>query len=212
MFISFEGIDCSGKSTQIELIARRLDERRHELLIVREPGGTVISERIRDLLLDLRHGEMDRHTELLLFSASRSQLVTERIIPALRRGVVVIADRFHDSTTAYQGHGRGLDIDAIGHIHRIATHQLLPDLSFFLDISIEESIRRRALRIGNPDRMETADTAFFERVRTGYLEIASTSPTRFRIIDGMRDPDTIAEDVWGWISAALPSSIAGSRF
>ncbi|MDX9757972.1 MAG: dTMP kinase [Bacteroidota bacterium] len=206
MFISFEGIDCSGKSTQIDLLAQRLEENGYEVLIVREPGGTPISERIRELLLDLRHREMDRHTELLLFSASRSQLVTERILPALHAGIVVIADRFHDSTTAYQGYGRGLDITSIEHVQNIATHQVYPDRSFFLDISVAESIERRKLRLANVDRMEEADGAFFQRVRDGYLHIASTAPSRFRIIDGMRAPEPIAEEIWGWVVANLPTA------
>ncbi|MBR9975848.1 MAG: dTMP kinase [Bacteroidetes bacterium] len=203
MFITFEGIDGSGKSTQIELLARRLEMQKHEVLIVREPGGTQISERIRDLLLDMRHGEMNAHTELLLFSASRSQLVIERIIPALRRGTVVIADRFHDSTTAYQGYGRGLDITAIDHVHAMATHGLMPDLSVFLDIPIEESLRRRDDRSGQRDRMESADHAFFERVQNGYRFIASTSPARFRVIDGTPPADDVAETIWGWVVAGL---------
>ena len=205
MFISFEGIDCSGKSTQIDLLAKRLDALRREVLIVREPGGTEISERIRALLLDLKHSEMDRHTELLLFSASRSQLVMERILPAMNRGAVVIADRFQDSTTAYQGYGRGLDIRSIEHVHTIATHRVLPDLSFFIDISVEESLHRRAARLVSADRMETADNALFERVRQGYLQIASMAPSRFRIIDGMRVPESIAEDIWGWVASSLSS-------
>lgn len=206
MFISFEGIDCSGKSTQIEELARRLDAQRREVLIVREPGGTDISERIRSLLLDMKHREMDPHTEMLLFSSSRSQLVIQRIVPALERGVVVIADRFHDSTTAYQGYGRGLDIEAIRHIHRIATHGVLPDLSFFIDITIEESLRRRDGRRNAIDRMESADREFFERVRQGYLQIASTAPSRFRIIDGMRPREAVAEDIWGWIRSELTTA------
>jgi dTMP kinase len=207
MFITFEGIDGSGKSTQIDLLARRLETRNREVLIVREPGGTEISERIRDMLLDKRHGEMDAHTELLLFSASRSQLVIERIIPALRRGAVVIADRFHDSTTAYQGYGRGLDVAAIDHVHAMATHGLLPDLSIFLDIPVEESLRRRDGRSGQRDRMESADHAFFERVRNGYRRIASTSPARFRIIDGTPAADTVSETVWGWVVAGLEAEL-----
>jgi dTMP kinase len=204
MFITFEGIDCSGKSTQIDHLIRKLRRGHWDVLVVREPGGTEISERIRTLLLDVRHGEMDGSTELLLFSASRSQLVTERIQPALERGDIVIADRFHDSTTAYQGFGRGIDVEAITHIHRIATHGLSPDISFFLDISVEESLKRRSARAGSIDRMEAADTAFFERVREGYLSIASISPSRFRIIDGMRPAEPIAEEIWGWVASALP--------
>ncbi|MFA6232566.1 MAG: dTMP kinase [Bacteroidota bacterium] len=206
MFITFEGIDCSGKSTQIDLLVRKLNAHKHEVLIVREPGGTEISERIRALLLDLKHGEMDSGTELLLFSASRSQLVSERILPALAQGTIVIADRFHDSTTAYQGYGRGIDIESIMHIHAIATHGLIPDLSFFIDISIEESLRRRSARAGNIDRMETADESFFERVRNGYLSISSLSPSRFRIIDGDRNPDAVSNDIWRWVKPTLLSN------
>lgn len=204
MFITFEGIDCSGKSTQIDFLARRLQAQQREVLIVREPGGTEISERIRDLLLDLKHGDMDSCTELLLFSASRSQLVTERILPALRRGAIVVADRFHDSTTAYQGYGRGIPIDSIEHVHGLVTHGLLPDMSFFIDISIEESQMRRAARIAHVDRMENADTAFYQRVRDGYHQIASTSPSRFRIINGMRQPESVSEEIWGWVVSSLP--------
>ncbi len=206
MFITFEGIDCSGKSTQIDLLTDRLRHQHREVLIVREPGGTDISERIRSLLLDLKHGEMDSATELLLFSASRSQLVTERILPALGRGAIVIADRFHDSTTAYQGYGRGIDIQSITHIHAIATHGLLPALSFFIDISVEESLARRAVRAGTADRMETADTEFFHRVRNGYLQIAGAAPSRFRSIDGRRPPETVADEIWGWVNSSLPTS------
>ncbi len=206
MFITFEGIDCSGKSTQIDLLIRRLRNQQRRVLLVREPGGTEISERIRALLLDVQHGEMDASTELLLFSASRSQLVIERIQPALERGDIVIADRFHDSTTAYQGYGRGIDIEAIRHIHTIATHGLIPDISFFMDISVQESLKRRSARMGSIDRMETADTAFFERVRKGYLHIASTAPSRFRIIDGMRPTEPIAEEIWGWVVSSLSPS------
>lgn len=186
------------------MLIKKLGEERREVLVVREPGGTEISERIRSLLLDLKHGEMDSSTELLLFSSSRSQLVKERILPALARGVIVIADRFHDSTTAYQGFGRGIDKEAILHIHAIATHGLIPDLSFFIDISVEESLRRRSQRAGGIDRMENADAAFFERVRGGYLHIAGTSPSRFRVIDGARTPSPVADDIWGWVKASLP--------
>ncbi len=206
MFITFEGIDCSGKSTQIDLLAKQLRDQRREVLIVREPGGTDISERIRSLLLDLTHGEMDSHTELLLFSASRSQLVMQRVLPALDRGAIVIADRFYDSTTAYQGYGRGIDIEAIAHIHTVATHGLRPDLTFFIDISVEESLARRAARAGSIDRMENADTDFFHRVRDGYLHIASVEPSRFRTIDGMRPPEIVSDEIQGWVSASLPDS------
>lgn len=203
MFISFEGIDCSGKSTQIVMLAESLRARGYNVLIVREPGGTNISEHIRSMLLDLNHGEMDTHTELLLFSASRSQLVVERIQPFLADGGIVIADRFHDSTTAYQGYGRGLDIAAIQEIHAVATHGVLPDLTFFLDISVEESLHRRSQRAGEVDRMEASNTAFFMRVREGYHTIAA-SAARVRIIDGDRRIPVISDEIERYTSAMLP--------
>ncbi|MBR9978800.1 MAG: dTMP kinase [Bacteroidetes bacterium] len=204
MFISFEGIDCSGKSTQIALLAESLRTRGYNVLIVREPGGTVISEHIRSMVLDLNHGEIDSHTELLLFSASRSQLVVERIEPFLADGGIVIADRFHDSTTAYQGYGRGLDIASIQEIHTVATHGIVPDLTFFLDISVEESLLRRSQRAGEVDRMEASNTAFFTRVREGYHTIATSAP-RVRIIDGDRQIPVIFDEIRKHTIAILPS-------
>jgi dTMP kinase len=203
MFISFEGIDCSGKSTQITLLSEHLRSLGYNVLIVREPGGTRISENIRSMLLDHDHGEMDNCTELLLFSASRSQLVVERIRPFVSEGGIVLADRFHDSTTAYQGYGRGLDIGEIQNIHRIATHGVLPELTFFIDISVGESLERRAGRVGKTDRMEASDTEFFHRVRNGYHEMAASSG-RFRIIDGHRDISIISREIATHTCGCLP--------
>ena len=195
LFITFEGIDFSGKSTQCALTRRWLDRHHHPHLFVREPGGTAISERIRNLLLDRKHGEMSAVAELFLFSAARSQLVRERIVPALADGTSVIADRFFDSTSAYQGYGRKIDLDAIKSIHRLATGGLNPDLTFLIDIDVEESMRRRAILGRDGDRMESADTSFFERVRQGYIELSTANPARFTIIDGCRETDAVFADI-----------------
>lgn len=211
MFITFEGIDFSGKSTQIRILERRLRDRGERVLLVREPGGTVISENIRSILLDRAHEAMDEVTEFLLFSASRSQLVQEEIIPALDAGVHVIADRFHDSSTAYQGYGRGIDIRAIESVHRIATHGIVPDLTFFIDIPVDASFERRNKPERAIDRMEAADRAFFEHIRDGYLHLAREHASRFVRIDGMLPIDHIANTIWNTIGSRLSSSEDASR-
>lgn len=191
MFISFEGIDFSGKSTQCSRAETWFEERGRHCMRVREPGGTAVSERIRDILLDTGHTAMDAVTEMLLFSAARSQVVRESIAPALERGLIVLADRFHDSTTAYQGYGRQIDLDDIMHVHRLAMHGVVPDLTLYFDIDPAVSERRRIALGRGADRMEQADRAFFNRVRNGYLELARREPGRILVIDGTPDPDTV---------------------
>ncbi|PLX24502.1 MAG: dTMP kinase [Ignavibacteria bacterium] len=203
MFITFEGIDFSGKTTQITAFTKQLRACGGEVVLVREPGGTTISEEIRSLLLDPAYDSMDAVTEFLLFSSSRSQLVRETILPTLQDGKHVIADRFFDSSTAYQGYGRGLNIDDILHVHHLATHGLSPDITFFIDITLEESYRRRAQLGREIDRMERADDAFFERVRTGYLHLLETNPQRFVRIDGMNDEQRISDLIWTEVSSRL---------
>jgi len=196
MFITFEGLDFCGKSTQAtEFITRLQHEMSVEVLPLREPGGTRIAERIRGILLDRNHLEMHPLAELLLFSASRSQLVHEIIRPALARGAVVVSDRFYDSTTAYQGYGRGLDLEAIRRINTVATGGLVPDLTFLVDIEVEE-IERRKLAAGVPfDRMESSGKEFYQRVCDGYRALAAAEP-RVVTIDGMGDIGSIARSVW----------------
>jgi dTMP kinase len=195
MFITFEGIDFSGKSTQCARAVAHLGARGHEVDLLREPGGTEVSEAIRGVLLDTRYHGLEPVAELLLFSAARAQLVRERIRPALAQGCIVVADRFLDSTTVYQGFGRGIDRAAIGHIHAIATDGLLPDLTILIDIPVEESLARRAADGRSIDRMESADSTFFTRVREGYLTLASESAGRVQVVDGMRPVEEIAADV-----------------
>jgi len=187
LFVSFEGIDFSGKSTQCTRLVRWLQQQKISHFLVREPGGTTISEKVRDILLSTSHMSMDAITEMLLFSAARSQVVVEEILPALKRGELVIADRFHDSTTAYQGFGRGISLDAIAHVHQLATHNLFPDVTFYFDIDYQETLRRRERVMRVIDRMEESDSEFFERVRLGYVSIAAREPDRFVIIDGRQN-------------------------
>jgi len=184
MFITFEGIDFCGKSTQVELLRDYLVKNKKIVEIIREPGGTEISEKIREVLLDKKHNHMFMETEIFLFSASRAQLVREKIRPFLEKGVYVISDRFHDSTTAYQGFGRGIDINTVRHINSLAIGKTVPDITFIIDIPVKVADERKKNK-GNPelDRIEISDSVFYEKVRNGYLTIAK-SENRFRIIDG----------------------------
>lgn len=195
MFISFEGIDFSGKSTQCALAVAHLASRGHMVELLREPGGTDVSEAIRSVLLDTRYHGLAPVAELFLFSAARAQLVRERIRPALSGGSIVVADRFHDSTTVYQGYGRGIDRTSISHVHALATDGLLPDLTILVDISVEESLRRRVVQQRSIDRMEAATSDFFFRVREGYLALAEQEPARIHVLDGSRPVEVIAADI-----------------
>ncbi len=190
-FISFEGIDFSGKSTQIELLKSFLEQKGSRVYVLREPGGTEISERIRKVLLDKKHENMHSRTELLLYSAARIQLTSERIIPTLKRDAYVIADRFVDSTTAYQGYGRGLEPDMIAYVNQIATLGLLPAVTFYLEIEPECAFKRSDRMKRQKDRLESAGLDFFERVVHGYREIARAYPQRFFTLDATLDRDEI---------------------
>ncbi len=203
MFITFEGLDCSGKSTQAQLLSERLANEAlpgergvRPVRFLREPGGTAISERLREVLLDHRTLGLHERAELLLFEASRAQLVQQVIRPALARGEIVICDRYADSTTAYQGYGRGLDLAAVEQINRFATGGLQPDRTLFIDITVEEIARRKAQRGDPADRMESAGTGFYERVRNGYLDIARREPHRFVVVDGMPPIPAVEDAVW----------------
>lgn len=191
MFITFEGIDFCGKSTQVELLRKFLIEKGNKVVVIREPGGTEISERIRDILLDRKNSEMKIETEFLLFSSSRSQLVREIVLPALERGDIVISDRFHDSSTAYQGFGRGLDISKINNINSFAIADVVPDITFLIDIPVSESLKRKSLKSSNDlDRIELSSNSFYQKVREGYLKIAENEK-RFMVIDGTKKVEDI---------------------
>ena len=203
MFITFEGLDFSGKSTQATILVERLRSTRAVVHFLREPGGTEISERIRDILLDKKNLHMDEAAELLLFSAARSQLVKEVIVPALQRGEIVVCDRYYDSTTAYQGYGRELPLDAVKSINRLATEGEDPDLTFFIDIPVDEIERRKEKAGMKFDRMESSGKAFYTRVRNGYHEIARRETQRFVIIDGTKDVNAIAGYIWKVVEQKL---------
>jgi len=183
MLITFEGIDGCGKSSQAKLLADRLSEEGIETILVREPGGTEVSEQIRSLVLDAKHHEKLSHeTELLLFAASRAQLVKEIIEPALAREAIVICDRFTDSTIAYQGYGRGLPLAYIRTINDLATGGLIPDVTFMIDVPLDLAVRRRK-GMGD-DRMEAESRLFFSHVIQGYMALAQKHPDRVHVIDG----------------------------
>lgn len=177
--ITFEGSEGSGKSTQIELARRYLKERNIPVLFVREPGGVHISEKIRGILLDVRNTRMADECETLLYMAARAQLVDEVIAPALKKGMIVLCDRFLDSTIAYQGYGNGVSLDFIKRVGRFATKGIKPDLTLFFDIAAAEGLRR----IQRPkDRIERRAIAYHNRVRQGYLRLAQAEPRRIKVI------------------------------
>jgi dTMP kinase len=182
LFISFEGTDGSGKSTQARLLADHLQSRGYAVLLTREPGGTEISEQIREVILSTRNRAMRNETEVLLFSAARAQIVAELVRPALAAGKIVICDRYADSALAYQGYGLGLDLEALRAITRFATGGLVPDLTFYVDVPAEVGLARR--HRGETNRLDQKDMEYHARVRAGYLELAKTEPQRWVVIDG----------------------------
>lgn len=199
MFITFEGIDFCGKSTQVELLKNYFERKGKSVQVIREPGGTEISEKIRDILLDKKNNKMFMETELLLFSASRAQLVREKINPFLEQGKIVISDRFHDSSTAYQGFGRGLPIDSVLNVHKLAIGETVPDITFIIDIPVEVAVKRKSEKTHQElDRIEVSSNDFFEKVRNGYLTIAKKEK-RFRVIDGTQSIKTIHKLIINYI-------------
>ena len=195
LLLTFEGIDGSGKSTQARLLNEHLQAEGYETLLVREPGGTELSERVRSVLLDPSLN-VQPFAELLLFSAARAQLVTERIRPALDAGRIVICDRFYDSTTAYQGAGRGVaEPDWLRAFHRRVTDALVPDRTYLVEVDAETARERRAQEADEGDRMEAAGADFYERVIAAYAELAEDESDRFCRLDGRRS----IEDLHGSI-------------
>lgn len=195
MFITFEGLDFCGKSTQVKLLKKYLVEKGKEVFLIREPGGTEISESIRKVLLDSKNTRMTIETEILLFSASRSQLVREVIMPKLKKGVYVISDRFHDSTTAYQGYGRGIPLQYVEMINKLAIGDAVPQLTFFIDISLKEIHKRRSKIEGlDLDRIEASDNDFYDKVREGYYKLTEEE-NRFKKIDGSMTIEQIHSEI-----------------
>jgi dTMP kinase len=200
VFISFEGSEGCGKSTQIRRLAERLESLGNSILLTREPGGTEIGEQLRQLLQFSKAGDaMTPEAELLLFAASRAQLVREKIAPALSAGRMVLADRFLDSTTVYQGVARRLDPARVAEINQFAVGGCMPDLTFVLDLDpaiARERLRGRATAAGAPDRMENQPAAFYEAVREGYLWLARETPDRVRLLDASQSEEIIAAEIW----------------
>jgi dTMP kinase len=199
LFITFEGTDGAGKTTQIQRLAADLRKTGYDVCLTREPGGTPISEQIRDMLLNPDHSEMTATTELLLYAASRAQHVSEVIKPALEAGKVVISSRFADAMVVYQGYGRGLDLERINHLNRIATDGVTPDATFVLDLPVEVGLRRVQNSRGGLDRLEREKIEFHRRLREGYQTLAKQEPQRIKIIDAQVNP----EQVYAQIQAAI---------
>jgi dTMP kinase len=205
LFITFEGSEACGKTTQIERLAQRLGEMNLTPLVTREPGGTDSGEAIRDLLQYSKNGaKLVPEAELLLFTASRAQLVREKIRPALNRGQIVISDRFLDSTTVYQGVARRIDPEEVAAVNRFAVGDCLPTITFLFDLDPEVAAARLAARVGEKyDRMESQPRAFYQAVRVGYLALAEKENQRFVIIDAAQSVEDIASQIWAHISAKL---------
>lgn len=191
LFITFEGVEGSGKTTQAKLLAAWLKTKGMKVLLTREPGGPRISEKIRRILLDARHHAMHPLTELLLLEASRSQHVREIIAPAMKGRAVVICDRFADSSSAYQGYGRRMDTGMVDDLNRIATGGVWPDLTLVIDVPVDVGFSRAAGRKRSFDRMESQEKAFHLRVRNGFKALAKNEPARVKLLDGRFPPDVI---------------------
>lgn len=194
MFLTFEGIDGCGKTTQLQKLKVELEKRGHSVVCTREPGGTELAEGLRDILLHSK-SEIEKRGELLLFGASRAQHVAEIVRPALQRGSWVLCDRFIDSSEAYQGGGLGLDRDFIRQMNAFATTQLMPQRTFFFDVDPQVALQRRAGEKG--DRIEARGTHFQEKVRAAYLEIAARDSDRVVTLDAAQTPEAIAVQILG---------------
>ena len=211
-FITFEGSEGCGKSTQVQRLAARFEQLGVSVLVTREPGGTAIGEKIRDLLQFAPEGSgMTPETELLLFEASRSQLVREVIRPALEQGAFVISDRFFDSTTVYQGVARKLHSEMVATLNDFAVGPERPDLTIILDVDVTIArgrMMRRVRPVQSVDRMEQEPIEFYEHVSAGYRELARREPERIRLIDGSGSPDQIENEIWREVSGRFSDVIA----
>ncbi len=202
LFITFEGGEGCGKSTQTRILYRRLTKLAIPVLLTHEPGVTELGKKITSLLKWSKNIAISPLSELLLFNASRSQLVTELLKPELDKGTVVVCDRYTDSTIAYQSYGRGLDIEMVKSINKISTKGLAPDLTILLDVPVEAGLERKHDR--KPDRFEKEHVDFHRRVRQGYLTLAKAEPKRWMVINGMQSKEVIAALIWQKISKLLP--------
>jgi dTMP kinase len=208
LFITFEGPDGSGKTTQVHLLVTYLREQGYEVVLTREPGGTDIGDQMRKVLHDPANTALHPRTEILLYSASRAQHVAERIGPSLARGHIVISDRYADSTLAYQGYGRRLDLETLRMITAFATGGLRPDLTIYLDVAPEEGLQRRRLGGDEWNRLDAEALEFHRRVRAGYLELARLEPERWVVVDGSGAAEEVQARIRGIVGARLKDRAA----
>lgn len=194
MFITFEGSEGCGKTTQLATLAGCLRQLGYNVLAVREPGGTPIGDQVRDVLLSNRNGEMHARTEILLFQASRAQLVEQTIRPKLESGGIVLCDRYADSTLAYQGYGRGTNLDQLRALIHFATGGLVPDLTLLLDVDVVQGLKRRS-EDGDINRLDAMTVDFYQRVRQGYLSLAAAEPGRWVVVNANQSRDQIAREI-----------------
>jgi dTMP kinase len=214
LFITFEGTEGCGKSTQVRRLADRLTAQGRPPMVLREPGGTPLGEEIRHLLKHHpSNAGMNAEAELLLMNASRAQLVREIIRPALDAGQIVLCDRFADSTLAYQGYGRGLNLDVVRRVLELAVGTTRPDLTFLLSVPVSVSEARRAARAraeaGPRDRFEENDRGFFERVERGYRELSAAEPDRIKVIDSQQSVEQVGDAIWAWVQPRLRDGNCG---
>ncbi len=205
MFITLEGPEGSGKSTQLRQLTKRLLALGYPVVSTREPGGTPIGDQIRQVLMSLENKELHPRTEILLFLAARAQLVEQVIKPALRDGKIVLCDRYGDSTIAYQGYGHGLDLDQLRQMLNFATDHLKPDLTILMDLDVKTGLRRKKVE-DEWNRLDAYEVAFHERVREGYHELARAEPERWRIVDAAQGIDTVQEELFQLILNALENN------
>ncbi len=209
-FITFEGTEGSGKSTQIKILARRLTRLGHAVVITREPGGTRFGEQIRKVLLSVQNHGLDPRAELFLYLASRTQHLEEIILPALKNGKIVLCDRFSDATLAYQGFGRRLEMKIVRAAADYAAKGISPDLTLLLDLDVRVGLIRVRDR-GRSNRLDREQREFHERVRTGYLRLARLAPRRIKIVEGSREPAAVARNIQSIVDRRLKGRSAAKR-
>jgi dTMP kinase len=202
MFITLEGPEGSGKTSQIPALAEHIHSLGHDVLLTREPGGTLIGDQIRNVLVSLENKALTPQAETLLFLAARAQLVREIILPALARGVVVLSDRYADATLAYQGYGHGVDLEVLRQLLAFATGGLQPDLKILLDIGVENGLRRKT-DCGEWNRLDAYSVAFHERVRAGYHSLVALEPEKWVVIDASKEREFVQADLRKAVEAAL---------
>ena len=202
MFITFEGPEGSGKSTQLPLLAQFLEESGLPVVRTREPGGTKIGDQIREVLVRMDNTELHPRTEILLFLAARAQLVEELIIPSLNQGKIILCDRYGDSTLAYQGYGHGLDLETLRAMLQFATGGLKPDLTILLDVDVMTGLKRKKIK-EEWNRLDAFELSFHERVRAGYHMLTGQDPERWKIVDATQDPDQVQKEIRGLVLDAI---------